>query len=102
MSSSKTAEEWQVTLGQHVRAIRLLQNIDQRELAERAGVGQTALKNLEHGRGARVETLIRVLRALDRVDWIDTLAPAVTISPLQLLKSTAKRQRVRVRRPRRV
>ena len=36
----------------------------------------------------------RHLRALGRADWLDTLAPAVSISPLQLLKSSAPRRRV--------
>jgi hypothetical protein len=33
------------------------------------------------------------LRALGRVEWLDSLAPAVSISPLQMLKSKPSRQR---------
>jgi hypothetical protein len=62
-------------------------------LAEQAGVGLTALKNLESGKGAALKTLIKILRALNRIDWLETLAPAVSISPLQMLKSKPVRQR---------
>jgi transcriptional regulator with XRE-family HTH domain len=98
MKDSKSTQDWQLTLGQQVRTLRLLQNLDQRVLAERAGIGVTALKNLEHGRGAYVETLIRVLRALDRAQWIESLAPAVSVSPLQMVKTRAQRQRASSRK----
>ncbi len=104
MRKTQTTKEWEVELGQQVRALRLRQNHDQRALAERAGVALTALKNLESGKGATLKTLIKVLRALDRVDWLESLAPPVTISPLQMLKSKPERRRAsaRARKPRHV
>jgi transcriptional regulator with XRE-family HTH domain len=98
MGKSVTTEEWEVELGQQVRALRLRHNLDQRALAEQAGVGLTALKNLESGKGARIKTLIKVLRMLDRADWLETLAPAVSISPLQMLRAKPVRQRASVPR----
>jgi len=80
-------------LGEQLRDLRLRQNIDQRQLAEQAGVALNAVKNLEAGKGSTVVTLIKVLRALGRADWIGTLAPPVSISPLQLLKAKKVRQR---------
>jgi len=59
----------------------------------RAGIALTAVKNLESGKGATLKTLIKTLRALDRADWLASLAPAVSISPLQMLKSKPARQR---------
>jgi transcriptional regulator with XRE-family HTH domain len=89
-----TEKEWQVELGQHLRNLRLRQNLDQREVAKRAPMALNAVKNLESGKGATVESLIKALRVLGREDWLDTLAPRVSISPLQMLKSSAPRQRV--------
>jgi transcriptional regulator with XRE-family HTH domain len=60
--------------------------MDQRELAERADVALNAVKRLESGKGAHLTSLINVLRALGRADWLDTLAPQVSVSPLQVLK----------------
>jgi len=93
MTNSMTAEEWEVTLGRQLRDLRLRQNIDQRQLAEQAGVALNVVKNLEAGKGATVKSLVKVLRALGRVEWIESLAPAVSISPLQMLKSKPSRQR---------
>ena len=98
MEISKSTEEWEAKLGEQARNLRLRQNLDQQTLAERAGVGLSALKNLESGKGATVKTLIKTLRALGRAQWLETLAPAVSISPLQMLK--AKPQRQRASRPR--
>jgi transcriptional regulator with XRE-family HTH domain len=92
-SVKQTVGEWEFGLGQQVRAIRLRLNFDQLTLADSAGISLTALKNLETGKGAAVKTLIRVLRALNRVEWLDTLAPPVSISPLQMLKSKKVKQR---------
>jgi transcriptional regulator with XRE-family HTH domain len=93
MTNSMTIEEWEATLGRQLRDLRLRQNVDQRRLAEQAGVALNVVKNLESGKGATVKSLVKVLRALGRAEWIDSLAPAVTISPLQMLKTKPSRQR---------
>ncbi|HEX3915467.1 MAG TPA: helix-turn-helix transcriptional regulator [Steroidobacteraceae bacterium] len=96
-----TSAELEGELGLRLRELRILKNLDQKSLAERAGVSVNAIKHLESGRGARVASLIKVLRALDRADWLDALAPTVSISPMQMLKS-AKREPRRARRRARV
>ena len=93
MQNSKTPEEMEVAFGQQLRELRLRRNIDQRQLAEQAGVALNAVKNLENGRGATLTSLVKVLRALGRADWLETLAPAVTIRPMQRLKTKQPRQR---------
>jgi transcriptional regulator with XRE-family HTH domain len=89
----KTTDELEATLGTHLRTLRLRRDLTQQQLAERAGLALGAVKNAERGRGARVRTLLRMLKALGRADWIDTLAPEISVSPLQMLRSTAQRQR---------
>ena len=93
MQNTNTAEEMEVAFGQQLRDLRLRRNIDQRQLAEQAGVALNALKNLENGRGATLTSLVKVLRALGRADWLETLAPSVGISPMQILKAKQPRQR---------
>jgi transcriptional regulator with XRE-family HTH domain len=89
----KVSDEWEAELGRQIRALRLRQNLDQQQLAERAGIALNAVKNLERGQGATLRSLIQTLRVLNRVDWLRTLAPAVSISPVQMLKAKAPRQR---------
>ena len=98
MKNVKTVEEWESGLGEQMRALRLRANLDQISLAERAGIGLTAVKNLESGKGATIKTLIKALRALDRADWLLTPAPPVSITPLQMLKAKPARQRASRRR----
>jgi transcriptional regulator with XRE-family HTH domain len=98
MESYKTVAEWESDLGEQMRALRLRANLDQIGLAERAGVGLTAVKNLESGKGSTLKTLIKALRALNRADWLSMLAPSVSISPLQMLKAKPVRQRASRRR----
>ena len=93
MQNSKTPEEIEVEFGQQLRDLRLRRNIDQRQLAEQAGVALNAVKNLENGRGATLSSLVKVLRSLGRADWLETLAPTVGISPMQMLKAKQPRQR---------
>jgi len=89
----KTVDELAFELGEQMRALRLRADLDQISLAERAGVGLSAVKNIESGKGATLKTLIKILRALDRADWLASLAPPVSISPLQMLKAKPVRQR---------
>ena len=90
---SKTTDEWSTEVGAQLRQLRLRKQIDQKQLSEMAGVALNAVKNLESGKGATVSSLIKVLRALGRADWLQSLAPPVSISPLQLLKAKQPRQR---------
>ena len=94
----QTSDEWQAELGKQIRALRIRQNLDQRQLAQRAGIALNAVKNLESGKGATLHSLIEALRVLKRTDWLGALAPAVSISPVQMLKAKAPRQRVSPRR----
>jgi len=89
-------EDLLILLGERIRELRLRENIAQTVLAARSGVSLKAVKNLENGTGATVASLLRVLRTLGRTEWIETLGPKVSISPMQLL--TRKKERIRARR----
>jgi transcriptional regulator with XRE-family HTH domain len=87
--------ELQVTLGERLKRLRLNRNLDQKATAEKAGISERALRNLESGHGSTVETLLRVLKALDYLQGIDMLAPEPSVNPLQLLRQRKAPQRVR-------
>lgn len=88
-------------LGRQIRTLRLRQNLDQITLAERAGIALTALKNLEGGHGATLTTFVKTLQVLGRLEWLATLSPTVSISPLQMLKTKPERLRASRPKPRR-
>ncbi len=93
-----SAADLQTALGERLRRLRLSRNLDQRTTAEKAGISEKALRNLETGRGSTVETLLRVLKALDHLDGLESLAPETSIDPMALLRQSKPPQRVR--RPR--
>ncbi|MEO7775141.1 MAG: helix-turn-helix transcriptional regulator [Steroidobacteraceae bacterium] len=88
-----SVKEMESDLGASLKALRLDLNIDQHTVATRAGVSIGALKNLEGGRGTTVRTLVSVLRALDRADWLATIAPLGSINPLTHTATATPRQR---------
>jgi transcriptional regulator with XRE-family HTH domain len=88
-----TPGEMELALGEKLKALRLSRNIEQKTLAERAGLSVRALRNLEAGQGSTVKTLVGVLRALGREDWLNTIAPVATINPLALTREAQPRQR---------
>lgn len=91
-----SADELQALLGRQLRELRIAKNRDQVSTAEKAGISEKALRNLEAGRGSSIETLVRVLKALDSLEGLLLLAPRPTVSPLALLRhSGAVRRRVR-------
>jgi transcriptional regulator with XRE-family HTH domain len=91
-----SADELQGILGKQLQELRIAKNLDQITTAEKAGISERALRNLESGRGSSVETLVRVLKALDSLDGMRLLAPTPSVSPLALLRHKgAARRRVR-------
>ncbi len=97
MTASNTSAELEGALGEALRTLRLDRNLDQRTLAEQAGISVHAVKNLEGGHGATVRSLTRVLRALGREEWFKTLAPMATINPLTMTRDAQPRRRARAR-----
>lgn len=92
-----TIEEFESDVGEQIKSLRLKQNIDRATLALRAGCSVSALKNLESGNGSTLRTLIVIVRALGREDWLRNVAPLATISPLNMPKAGHTRQRARKR-----
>jgi transcriptional regulator with XRE-family HTH domain len=94
--SFMSPDELQTVLGKQLQELRIAKNLDQVTTAEKAGISEKALRNLEAGRGSSIETLVRVLKALDSLDGLRLLAPKASVSPLALLRhSGTVRRRVR-------
>jgi len=92
----RSIPEWEAYLGEQIRSARIARNSEQAQVAEEANVSLGALSNLERGKGSTLKTLVAVVRALDLTGWLESLAPPVHVSPMQMLRSSnkaAKRQR---------
>jgi len=59
-----------MTVGEDVRAWRLLRQLTLEQVADRAGVSAATVRRLEHGEGASFENVLRVARALGVLDQV--------------------------------
>jgi transcriptional regulator with XRE-family HTH domain len=82
----KTPAELAVVLGERLRHLRIRRQMTQLETAERAGTSERAVRDLENGAGSKLETLLRVMKALEHVDALDLLAPDIQVDPMAMLK----------------
>lgn len=95
-----TDDEILAEFGLRLRRYRLQGNISQIDLARQAGISLRTLGNIETGRDVQLGTVIRILRALGRLDGLDAFLPPAGVSPMELLQ-TGGRERQRAGRPRR-
>lgn len=91
--SHKSIPELQAILGEQIRDLRISKDVDQISTAEKAGISEQSLRNLEAGNGSTLASLLRVLKALDSLASLQQIAPPV--SPEALSKDSKKRRRVR-------
>lgn len=56
--------------GDHLRTWRRLQRLTAEQVADRAGVSVDTLSRIERGKGASLENVVRVVRALGLVDTL--------------------------------
>ena len=81
-------------LGGRLVQRRLELQLTQAELAEQAGVSKRTIERVEAGATTQLSTFIRILRALELLDRLETLIPEVGPRPMDLLKLKGKeRQR---------
>lgn len=85
-------------IGEHLKALRLKQNITQQSLAEEAGVSLSSVKKIEKGEIGSFDSLLRVLRTLGKLDVLQPLVEGEQLSPseyYELLQKASAHQRKR-------
>ena len=85
-------------IGEHLKAVRLKQNITQQSLAEEAGVSLSSVKKIEKGEIGSFDTFLRVLRTLGKLDVLLPLVEEEQLSPsdyYELVQKASFHQRKR-------
>ena len=95
-----TTGELLAELGRRLQRYRLQQNRTVAEVAASAGLGPRTVDRAEAGENPTLASLIQILRALGRLDALDSFLPAPLISPLELVAMSG-RERQRAGTPRR-
>ncbi len=84
-------------IGDKMRELRLEQNLKQKELAEKSGLSMFSISQMETGHNTSVQSLVQVLKALDRLDMIEPFLKAKEIDPQALAKFIQSQQSQRKR-----
>lgn len=99
ITSVATTDEVLREIGSRLRDYRLQQNRTIEELARDAGLGTMTVKRAEAGERPTLASVVRLLRALGRLEALDAFLPAPIVSPLQL-SAAGGHERQRARPPR--
>lgn len=92
-----TADEIATELGARIRAQRLAQNLQQSELAARAGISERSVSNFERSGRGTFDVFVRIVMALG---MSDSLSPLLELRP-KSIKAMEQASLRRVRAPRR-
>lgn len=100
LDSTLTTPELLQEIGERLRAYRLQQNLRAADVARSAGLAPHTVGRAERGEHPSLESVLRILRALGRLDTMDAFLPRPPLSPVQLA-ALSGRERQRARGPRR-
>lgn len=94
-----TTDEILRELGRRISRYRLQQNRTLQDVAAEAGISYRTAVRAEAGQRPTLATVVKILRALGRLDALDAFLPAPLVSPLQLAEMRGEeRQRARPRK----
>ena len=79
-------------LGARLARTRLEQNISQEQLATAGGVSKSTVERIETGREVKLTSLVRILRALGRLELLDQLIPEPLPSPIERARIQGRRR----------
>lgn len=98
VSSVSAVQAELARLGQRMAGLRLAANITQAELATEAGVSARSIKRLEAGENTSLDTLVRVLNALQLDGRLLQALPDPQVRPVERVRLQGReRQRARGR-----
>lgn len=93
-----TSDEIAREFGNRIRAHRLAENLQQSELAARAGVSERSLRNFERSGRCDLDLLLRVVTALGLIESMTSFFDLRPKSIKAMEKFSQKRQRASRRR----
>lgn len=81
-------------IGVKIKTVRLKQNMSQEELADKSGVSISTIKRMEEGEVKTLESLIRILRTLGKLDIFIPLVNEEQLSPNEYYELASKAKKL--------
>lgn len=85
-------------VGMQMRQMRINSQMSQQQLADRSGVSRATIMQVESGRGVKMESIIAMLRAMNKLELLNNFETQALVNPLLIAKQegrTPKRIRPR-------
>jgi hypothetical protein len=89
LSENQVLEE----IGKRLKAIRLNQNITQKELGELIGKGAEEISKIEGGKPITLISFLRILRALNKLEDFEQAIKPPGISPMKMMELQEKQRK---------
>ncbi len=91
-----TSKQIETALCKRLENIRLLRNMTQIQMANKAGVSPRTIGRMEKGQGVSMDTFIRVLTALGIQQNLESLLPDPRVRPMERIRiGSGERRRAR-------
>lgn len=75
-----STQQMQVDLGRRIQHLRLSRRLSQGYVADKAGISERSLRNLEGGKGSTLQTLLRVFGVMGLLQGLDDAIPSRPLS----------------------
>ncbi|MCR5614448.1 helix-turn-helix transcriptional regulator [Treponema sp.] len=82
-------------LGSRLKHARLKLDMTQDDLAKNSGIAKSTIERAEKGQSIQFLSLIKILRSLNSIGSLETLLPETQASPLEIIKRTDLKKRVK-------
>lgn len=80
-------------LGAQIRQMRLNRNISQEKLGNISGLSRKAISDIERNGKGTMMTMVKVLRALEKLEMLNLFSTEVLVSPIQIAKMYGKQRK---------
>lgn len=77
-------------VGRQMRQMRINAQMSQQQLAERSGVSRSTVVQVENGRGVKMEAVVALLRAMNKLEILNNFETHAAVSPLLIAKREGK------------
>ncbi len=88
MNNQKNYKEYLELLGRRIKLYRIMKEMSQQDLEVETGVSKRSISRLEQGQSVQLETLFKILLALDLGENIEALVPDQAARPSYYLKKS--------------